>query len=324
MGRNDNFGLADSLEYLEMQLDSYDAATSVAANVKPTDWPLFYLGKQLVNVAGMKIIEVEIPFSFYVFNQANNVFTISIPSQSIAGLPVVIPVGNYTAESLATVLAQRLQAAVLALVPLYPGIFTVTYSGGASVPSTGKFTFTLANGGADEPWSMAFGSQGDNGNFSPRLFLGFNSGVSPSTFVPGTGNVIQAQNVSQVTGPSYLYLNSRRLGSLANLYLPTGASNIGNGTTGPQIAKIPVNVQPGGTIFWQDPDPGKYFDFENVMNLSDLDLYLTLGNSSNQVPLQLNGLSFSVKIGFLINKIVSNNLLGGHVSANRVFQRLTG
>jgi hypothetical protein len=173
-------------------------------------------------------------------------------------------------------------------------------------------------------FTMTFGPVGDNGNFNPRLFLGFESGTTSSTFVPGTGAVINAQNFSQVTGPNYVYLNSRKLGALVDLYLPSGASNIGAGNTGAQIAKIPVSVQPGGTIFWQDPDPMKYFDFENLINLSDLDLYLTLGNSSNQVPLQLNGLSFSVKIGVLVNKQVSNNLLGGNVSANRVFARMQG
>lgn len=324
MGRNDSFGLADSLEYLELELDSFDANTAATSNVLKTDWPLFYFAKQLTNIAGIKILEAEIPFSFYVFNSSNNKFTINVGAV-LFNVPVEIPVGNYTAENLAVTVANQMQAAVLAVSPGFSGTFSGAYSGPSASPSTGKFRFVLSFApNTAATFEMTFGSVGDNGNFSPRLYLGFNAGTTAATFVPGTGNVIIAQNFSQVTGPNYLYVNSRRLGSLVNLFLPSGASNIGAGITGAQIAKIPVNVQPGGTIFWQDPDNGKYFDFENLINLSDLDMYLTLGNGSSQTPLQLNGLSFSLKIGILINKMVSNNLLGGNVSANRVFQRIQG
>lgn len=325
MGRNDAFGLADSLEYFEMELDSYDATTAAVSSASKTDWPLFYFSKQFANIAGIKVLEAEIPFSFYVFNSNNNTFQISV-GLVIPNAIVTIPVGNYTAENLATTVAQRMQAAVLAIAPGFTGTFSGSYSGSGSAPHTGKFRFVLQFS-PEAPatgFTMTFGPPGDNGNFSPRLFLGFESGTTSSTFVPGTGAVINAQYFSQVTGPNYVYLNSRKLGALVDLYLPSGASNIGAGNTGSQIAKIPVSVQPGGTIFWQDPDPMKYFDFENLINLSDLDLYLTLGNSSNQVPLELNGLSFSVKIGVLVNKMVSNNLLGGNVSANRVFARMQG
>lgn len=61
------------------------------------------------------------------------------------------------------------------------------------------------------------------------------------------------------------------------------------------------------------------FDFENMNNLGPMDLYLTMGNTSAQTPLQLNGASFSVKLGVLVNKMVHNNLIGGGAHNERVY-----
>ena len=60
-------------------------------------------------------------------------------------------------------------------------------------------------------------------------------------------------NVIQATGPNYIYVNSSKVGQITNLYLPQGATNLGGGNAGPQMAKIPVMVQPGGITYWQDP-----------------------------------------------------------------------
>jgi len=85
------------------------------------------------------------------------------------------------------------------------------------------------------------------------------------------------------------------------------------------MAKIPVNVQSNGIIYWQDPDPEKYFDLEDLFNVADLDFYFTLGNSSNVV--EFNGLSFSIKLVVITNKAVSSNLVGGTHMQNRVHTR---
>ena len=79
------------------------------------------------------------------------------------------------------------------------------------------------------------------------------TGASGSGGETSATALIVAPNAASVTGPNYIYLNSMKLGQLTNLYLPQGAVNLGGGNAGTQIAKIPVNVQPGGIIFWQDP-----------------------------------------------------------------------
>jgi hypothetical protein len=68
-----NYGLNDSLRYYEFELDSLDTTTSGKDGAASTDWPVFLLGGKmpLSNIAAVKILECQIPFSWYVFNTQN-------------------------------------------------------------------------------------------------------------------------------------------------------------------------------------------------------------------------------------------------------------
>jgi hypothetical protein len=312
-----SFGVSDSLEYFELSFDSLDTQKAATQAYAPTDWPLFNLGRPLTNIAGIKITQVEIPFSWYVFNSKNNTFLLNVAGACTNAL-VTIPVGNYNSTTLITALTTALNTALYSQGFGGTLMWSVTFSGASSVPNTGKFTFVL-NSLVSTATSFTFGDSSDTGNTNPRLFLGFGPGVNTATFVSGTGMVLTAPNANLLSGPNYLYLNSRKLGQLCNMFLPTGARNLGSGNNGPQMAKIPVNVQSNGIIYWQDPDPEKYFDLEDLFNVADLDFYFTLGNSSNVVA--FNGLSFSIKLVVITNKAVSSNLVGGTHLQNRVHTR---
>jgi hypothetical protein len=321
----DNFGLNDNFSYLELELDSLDASVQQSGTALATDWPSFQVAGKgpIENVCAMKVIEVQIPFSWYVFNSVNNTFILTETGEPPA--TVTIPVGNYTASELAPVLATALTTA-----SQVGSVYTVNYN-----HNTQKYTF-YNNVGTSAPFSFTFGVGPGNivngvpynsGNKNPRLWIGFPPGVTTSqTFsatLPGggfAGDALVAPNAQQVSGPNYLYLNSSAVGSTFDVFLPKGAFNLFGGQAGPQIAKIPVNVNPGGTTYWQDPDPLKWFKAD-LNNFAGLDLYLTLGNTTSQIPLQLNGLSFSVKLGVLIRE--SENVDYGNSSAanGRVFTR---
>ena len=307
-----NIGLNDSLQYFEIEFDSLDTNTTPDGASKTTDWPLFLLGRPLTNVAAIKILEVQIPFSWYVYNSTNNTFVLS-ESDSLSTSPTItIPIGNYTSTSMSATLAALLTAASPA-----SHTYTVTYSGSSNIAAaTGKFTIS-SNAGSTNTFSLTFGSSISPGNTNPRLWLGFNPGANSSN----ASQILVAPNVASVTGPNYLYVNSNKMGQLCNLYLPQGAYNLGKGTNSPQMAKIPVDVQPGGVVYWKDPDPQKWFDFENLSNFANIDFYLTMGNTSAQTPLQLNGLSFSIKLGVLVNKMVHNDVMGGMSHNERVYAR---
>jgi len=61
-----NFGLNDSLKYYEFELDSLDNSGGYSAGSSATDWPIFLIGGKspLYNIAAIKIIEVQIPFTW--------------------------------------------------------------------------------------------------------------------------------------------------------------------------------------------------------------------------------------------------------------------
>jgi len=303
-----NFGLNDSLEYLEFSLDSLDAQNSVNGLALNTDWPLFIMpARQLYNIAAIKIIEVQVPFSYYVFNSSNNVFYLT-ESDGGGAVQVTFPVGNYSSTTVIAPFESVLNAA-----SANGHTYTVTYN---SV--TMKFTITSNSGGATT-FTLTFGTAGDNTDGSLRNELGFYGG--PNVSSTGPSPALTSPYVAAVSGPNYLYLNSNALGNQVNMFLPAGALSLGKGVSGPQVAKIPVNTCPGGVIFWQDPDPQKWFDLENLPNLSVLDFFFTLGNTTSQYPLSFNGQNFSIKLGILVNKMVHNDVLGGGSHNDRVFQR---
>lgn len=301
-------GLSEDYKYYEFELDALDFSTQAVGGVDVMDWPMFQIGgkRPLQDIAAIKILEVQIPFSFYVFNLDNNTFLLNefgFPNQT-----VTIPIGNYTVIDFIVVLGVALTSA--------SGLgktYTVT-----SDDTLQKLT--IENGSVvSSQFSLSFGTSTDTANNNPRTFLGFNRGTIASQNLPATYDYIIAPNAYSITGPNYLYVNSDKIGNLTNLYLPKGAFNLGYGNAGPQMAKIPITVQPGGVIYWSDPDPGKWFDLESLPSLSEVDFYLTAGNTSKVV--RMNGQNFSLKLGILErDKSASKDYQG--TPGNRVTKRI--
>lgn len=308
-------GLDGNLRYYEFEIDSAAADYGMTANSAVRDWPLFKLGgkKPLENIAGIKILEAEIPFSWYIFNSINNTFVLTETGQ--APVNVTIPIGNYTVGQMTTLLGQILTNAS-------PSTFVYTVTFDSTIQK-----FIYANGaGVTTPFAFTFGVEGDSGDSNPRNFLGFPSGTTVSQFFdpvgPPIGNYLVSPRVLSITGPNYLYVNSFKMGNLTDLYVPLTADTLTRGNAGPQMAKVPVNVQPGGTIYWQDPSPSMFFDLENLNSLTEIDFFLSLGNSS-QVPLQLNGQSFSLKLGILVNEFTNSSVSSGTLANGRVMNRIS-
>ncbi|MEY3429752.1 MAG: hypothetical protein RI930_585 [Pseudomonadota bacterium] len=310
-----NFGLNDSLKYFEFQLDSLDASGSNAEGAASTDWPLFLLGGKapLSNIAAFKIIEAQIPFTYYVFNDVNtdnsstNLARWTLTETGAgAGGPYYpkIAVGNVTGGS---ALATVLQTALNAVSSGYTVIYTT---------NTQKLRFQTTKANVTG-FSFTFGTPTNAGNKNARLYIGFPGGVTSSI-----GTTLFSPNVILLSGANYVYVNSNALGNLTNMYLPQGAVNLGGGNSGPQMAKIPINCSSGEVAYWQDPDPQKWFDVENLNVLNQVDFYLTLGNTSGETPLKLNGVSFSLKLAVLVNTFSHNDLGGGLAHQDRVIKRI--
>lgn len=279
--------LSNTFEYVELNLDSWDAATagnsSFENSTSPLDqlkysWPLFYFTRKNLVVAGMKVLSAEIPFVFDTVTSANNTFIFTVNGIQTT---ITIPVGTYTGVSLATQL-QTLLAAVS------PG-FLVTWSS-----TTLRFTFTFSGGAV--VWGFIFSSRA-----TPYSLLGFLPGSTNT--ITGNGS-FTSSTVASPTGPYYLYLNSRTLGPLINFNLPDNAA-VG---AGPEMSRIPVSVNFGELIQYQDPDPEKYFDFFIGNQMNSFDFYLTLGSDQYQKPVDMKGVPWSMKLGLLVYRDASQNL----------------
>lgn len=315
------YGVDADLQYHEFEFDGFDASTSYVSNAAPTDWPNFLLGRPLEHIAAIKILEVQIPYSFYLITAENNTFTLheetGYRTNVYTTSTVTLPVGNYTSASIQPALAAALDAASVAIGNNHT--YTVTYAA-----LTGKLTIVAGSPHLYQRFYFTFGTAGDFGNDSPRLWLGFNGGASAIAYSL-SGSVaanLTAPNVLNLSGPNYLYLNSYSLGSLCNLYLPEGSDPLPSGGLGPQMAKIPCTVNPGGIIFWQDPDPQKWFDVQNLNNFAQADFYFTMGNVIGQNPLRFNGNTFSLKLGVLVNTKGKTTFPGGGFNNDRVVKRV--
>lgn len=305
---SNNYGLNDSFSYYEFELDSSQFVTVGNATATGLNWPVFAIAgtQPLKNVAAVKILEVQIPFSWYTLTDAmsatisNPSFVLYVDSGSGIGTGLVqLTPGNYDANTMAAHLQSRLNAAAVAAAAVYAGTpvtFTVTFNF-----VTQKFDISRA-ALPNYAYQFEFGS---NPLTSPYQLLGFVPGLSGYYPTANTSSI----NVAQISGPNYLYVNSTILGPLCNVFLPRDDSNIVSGNKGPQIAKIPVSVSPGGVIFWSDPDPQKWFDVENLGSLTRADFYLSIGTDPQ--VLDLNGLSFSLKLGLLLWNEESRDYAGG-------------
>ena len=307
----DNYGLNDNYDYMELELDSLDSGNgppgqSGAAGASPLDWPVFQVGGRngtLPQVAAIKVLEAQIPFSYYVITTENATFQVSYHGGAYQD--VTLSEGNYDITAIETELAAKLTAVTGAT-------FTVTY-----IPRLQKLMFEVPN---PNYFSFQFNLPTNSGNVNPRLWIGFPGGITASGFDLNP-SVMISPNVISLGGPNYLYLCSSKIGQTTSIFLPKGAVNLSGGNQGPQLAKIPADVNSTGVIFWKDPDPQKWFDFEGS-TLNEIDLYFTMGNTTSQTPLRFNGLPFSVKLGVLLRKMNNDETLSGMVGQGRITKRI--
>jgi len=303
-----NYGLNDQFAYYEYEFDSSDAYQPFSSGELSTDWPKFNFIRTLKNIAAIKNLEAQIPFTWYVFNEKNNQFWL----QEGINPPVLvtIPPGNYNSTSMAAQLKTSLDAS------LGVHTYTVTFLGASATgPALNKFQISSSTALVGDFFELTFGPDAAEGA-EIKYYLGMNQD-NDSSLGTGVANtaILISPNVVNITGPNYIYINSNEIGALTSLFIPDGLGP--KGGWGPQMAKIPVDVQPGGIIYWKDPDPQKWFDLENLPNLMQVDFFLTLGNTLSQVPLKLNGQAFSLKMGVLENRLDRSELLANTYANKR-------
>ena len=304
-----NFGVNEQLTYHEIELDSSQYSDITNYQISGINWPTFSLVGNIPykNIAAMKIIECQIPVSWHEINPAmagggTIIFTDTVLALST---PIVIGVGSYTTASFATALQTALNAAAAAIGS--PNTYTVAFSA-----ITGNFTITRAAGA--NGWQISVSSAA---TYYTSWF--WKAGMLPGYVSPVSGASLILPYHSCT--PMYLYVNSTKLGALFNTFIPRNTTflNGSAGTKSFQIAKIPINAARNDVIFWQDPDPQKWFDFDNPATITQADFFLTIGPTSdyNQF-LDLNGCPFSLKLGILTYDSASTDkFTQGQITTNK-------
>lgn len=308
------------MDYIEFDLDSAVSTLSAFTAYSSLDTPTFSMGRNIQNVVGFKIIESNIPSSYFVINDEkqgnglpNNYINFLDLSGEIFTGPIVIPVKNYTGPELASTIATLMNASFGA------GLFgplttTCTYE-----PNGSKFTIAIHS---QDPTisvvnlEMLFAS-----NDLPTI-LGFSTPdkLGPQSYTVSSNQdwVFVSSSTALVTGPNYFQINSLKLANVLNNYTPEGP--LGTiGQTDPTICQVPIYMAYGGLNQWQSTQPDT-FDTQNLFQLETFDLYLTLGTS--KIPLKLNGLSWQCKVRVFIETNTVGQSLAGNVEQGRVVKRI--
>lgn len=282
-------GIDPNLTYVELAVDSFDATaaggqfwknTSSAANELIFSWPKFYWTEKSPNIAAIKIVSAEIPNVWDAISLGNNTLI-----YTTGGVPntITVPVGTYTGAALATQLQTLISAITAGM--------TVTWNA-----TTLSFTFTQTISAV--AWSLSFPTKN-----TLYYILGFIAGSTNSAV--GVGSTVVSTVIANITGPYYVYLNSRTLGPLINFNLADGNASASGG---PQIARIPVDVNKNSVIFYKDPNPNFFFDYFTQNAMEVFDLYLSLGSDQEQTPLDMKGVPWSVKFGILAYREATRDL----------------
>lgn len=278
-----------NIEYLELAIDNWDS-TAAGGEVWQNgpglpdqlqySWPKFYWTQKSPDIIAFKLVSAEIPNVFDSITPGLNTFIFTSGGTQTT---ITIPPGIYTGTTLATQLQTLISAVSVGFLVTWSDItlrFTFTYAGG---PFTWGFIFPSR--------ASAYGAMG----FLPN-------NVATTLFNNGS---IVSPTVASPTGPYYLYLNSRTMGPLINFNLTDGSPD---STGTPQIARVPITVNKGGVIIYTDPTPDQWFDFFAGIKFENFDLYWTVGSDQSQRPLNMKGVPWSVKFGFLAYRQATSDL----------------
>lgn len=207
----------------------------------------------------VQILNAQIPYSFYIINYTNNIFKILRAGQTLQTLTV--PVGNYTANSLISVLETLVADAA----------FNISISS-----TNGQLTFTHS--------SLVFTIY-NNFQYSIGSVLGFaSSTTNVSTDVAGVQTLVAGFPLN-LLGIKTLQIRS------ANLIMNNISSVQGGATT--LLASVPVSCVPFGMIDYNDR--GNLITIHNEF-LDDLDIEVVDGESGEYI--NFNGQDWAITLAF--------------------------
>jgi hypothetical protein len=309
------YAVTEDRAYGEVSLDSLDHQLSSSTN--QPEFVIEELGK-VGDIIGLKLIQCEIPFSFYVFNSTN---TLGFSANTGGNTPVLYTgaAGEQNAGTQYWTWTAGTSTVTTLIGPSSRGSGTTADSQkGTILP--GNYDLSSSNNSTSilNKWAAAFNTNGITGvtmtydassgkisivngtgstlnfGFGPTCtcatWLGFDTNKNYSIPIGGT---YIAPYVANVTGPNYVHLHSS-LGTLVDKRKIVGPSDVIYSAV---LCRVPLASNPGGIIFYQDPSP-YYFNI-GTNSIDKIKFWLTMGNEPG-VILDLNGRNFSLEFAFIV------------------------
>jgi len=229
-------------EFVSVVLDSAKRTSGSEENFSIT------LIRPINNVKHIKITDINLPLSYYNINVNNNTLHFYHPFST--DFNVVIPVGNYTGETLAIALATGMNTA-----PNLGG-FTVTFD-----VNTFKFTFSNA---------ALFRLRGPTGISTSTLwsYLGF------STEAVADALTVTSNEVANLSSPRYIKIKSNILGAPhQRIYQTQFGNNSSGGIEDNTILTVFPDSNFGCTLVQSNLD--KNIRYVHSFKITNIDLFLT-------------------------------------------------
>jgi len=238
-------------EEIYATINSKDRSSGTATNFSIT-----LANSKFTRIRHLRLNSIMIPFTYYVFTSTNN--TLVVSDTSGTDFDVTITAGSYTANTLGTHLATRLDADVSTM-----SGFAVTYN-----RQTYKLTITNA------------------ANFTVKVtgtahtYLGFSEISSTSTSVTSDSAI-------NLYGPSYLFIKSNAIG-IERTTKYTKSTSYDTDI----IYRVSVDTSPGNEIYDENIH-NKKIVFKSPKTFQTLDFSLEDPNGNT---IDLNGHNWSFEL----------------------------
>lgn len=269
--------------------------TNNAGLLGSTDYPVFNFQKMFGETVGFKVVDAQIPFSYYTVSSVLSNNTLAIKWNNVA-YTLTIPDGNYTADEFVTMF----NFAVAENTTLTAA--NIILSWGTTGNQQGKFTLKYIGTNA-----------ADYVDFAASSGIAKVMGFAPVQRVVGNNTMyLLGDYCANLGGEDYIYLRSN-IGAMLSEAVYSTTSTV---ATSNVIAKIPVNVNRNEIIQWSNPSK-EFFSIFPIL-LKRMTFWFTTKDSTD--PIQFNGQPFALKLG-LVNVLRNTTSMVQSGQSNYVTSR---
>lgn len=274
----------DDYVYSEMYLDSGDCTEVGGIGYTANNWPLFVFGEQYSDIVGIKLLEAQIPYTHYL---PRIFFNLQEQPGGLSG-GVTMDDRPYDVNDYGT-FASDLQTKINAYG--FAETYTVTFDS-----KTRQMNITGTQSIIGEYFEVWTTTNDDYYGFRNDSF----NRVSSSVYSGGSACTLTSPYQMNVAGSPYYYINSNALASSSRTVVPSNRINNQDETNGPQIWRtVRTTAANGFYSQWYNRESGGWIFVDNQPLLGRIDFFITWGNAPQNIPVDLHGVPFNLKLGIM-------------------------